>query len=314
VEACSGGRGVIEAFQLTRSFGGRLAVQDVTFSVRPGEIFALLGPNGAGKTTILRMLAGLIAPSRGTVAVDGIELTPRSAENVRSRVGFLPEAPGLWDRLSVEANLLVYARLYGLQDPAGRVRQLLDFFRLADRAADPAAQLSKGMKQKVALARMLLHEPAVLLLDEPTSGLDPHTAVMVRELVLQLTRTARAILISTHNLDEAERLADRVAVLQRRLVAVDTPAALRQRLFGRRLRVRLAGDGSPFRPVLAKAGYHDAVSEGASLSIGVDDFDARAPEIVRLLVHAGAEIRSVLPDEPPLEKIYLKLMEESAGG
>jgi ABC-2 type transport system ATP-binding protein len=212
---------MLAASRLTRRFDGRLAVEDVSFEVASGELFALLGPNGAGKTTTLRMLAGLIEPTSGAVQVDRETMTRRSAPRLRSRIGFLTEAPGLWDRLSVRQNLAVYARLQGVRGDRRAVDAALETFDLRERGDDPAAQLSKGLKQRVALARTLLHEPAIVLLDEPTSGLDPESAREVRELILRLRGQGRAILLSTHNLDEVERIADRVAVLRGRLVASD---------------------------------------------------------------------------------------------
>jgi ABC-2 type transport system ATP-binding protein len=280
--------------------------------VGPGEIFALLGPNGAGKTTTLRMLAGLIEATTGGVQVDREPMTRQTAPRLRGRIGFLTEAPGLWDRLSVRQNLSVYARLHGISDAERTVTEALDTFDLREREADPAAQLSKGLKQRVALARTLLHRPSIVLLDEPTSGLDPESAREVRELILRLRGQGRAILLSTHNLDEVERVADRVAVLRGRLVASDTPAALRARLFGARVRVMLATPAASFVALVERGGWRDVRAEGATLSVGVDDAAARAPEIVRTLVNAGAAIQSVAPEEPPLEEVYLRLLSEHA--
>jgi ABC-2 type transport system ATP-binding protein len=301
---------MLTATRLTRRFGDRVAVEDVSFEVAPGEIFALLGPNGAGKTTTLRMLAGLIEPSFGAVVVTGEPLTRHTAPRLRSRIGFLTEAPGLWDRLPVRRNLLVYARLHGLAHPERVVSEALEAFELTERADDTAAQLSKGLKQRVAIARTLLHEPSIVLLDEPTSGLDPEAAREVRERILRLRNQGRAILLSTHNLDEVERVADRVAVLRSRLVASDTPAALRTRLFGARLRVVVTDDAERFVPVLRSAGATDVRADTTALSIAVDDAARRAPEIVRALVNAGAAIQVVMPERPPLEDVYLRLLSE----
>jgi ABC-2 type transport system ATP-binding protein len=301
---------MLSAQQLTRAFDDRVAVESVSFDVAAGEIFALLGPNGAGKTTTLRMLAGLIEPTSGAVHVDGTAMTPQTAPRLRGRIGFLTEAPGLWDRLSVRQNLTVYARLHGLPDDTRVVTEALDTFELRERESDPAAQLSKGLKQRVALARTLLHRPSIVLLDEPTSGLDPESAREVRELILRLRSQGRAILLSTHNLDEVERVADRVAVLRSRLVASDTPAALRARLFGARVRVTLATPADAFVSAMEGAGAADVRASGTTLSIGVDNAAARAPDIVRTLVAAGAAIESVAPEEPPLEEVYLRLLSE----
>lgn len=301
---------LLTAARLTRQFDRRVAVQDLSFELAAGEIFALLGPNGAGKTTTLRMLAGLIEPTGGQVIVDGETMSRASAPRLRGRIGFLTEAPGLWDRLTVRQNLMTYAALQGLPSPARSVDAALDLFDIRDRATEPTAQLSKGLKQRVALARTLLHRPDIVLLDEPTSGLDPASAREVRELVLRLRDERRAVLLSTHNLDEVERVATRVAVLNTRLIAYDTPAALRARLFGARLRVRLTPPADWFGELLREAGYGDVVADADTLSIGVDDVEARAPVLIKQLVGLGAQIHSVVPEEPPLEEVYLRLLEQ----
>ena len=172
---------MISARSLSRRFGSRIAVDDVRFDVARGEIVALLGPNGAGKTTTMRMLAGLIAPTSGTVAIDGVGWDAATGSALRSRIGFLTESPGLWDRLTVRENLRIYAGLYGLAGPVTPWIRALETFGLAPYASTRAAELSKGSRQKVALARALLHEPGILLLDEPTSGLDPEVTRSVRE-------------------------------------------------------------------------------------------------------------------------------------
>ncbi|HEY9462434.1 MAG TPA: ABC transporter ATP-binding protein [Vicinamibacterales bacterium] len=299
---------MLTASNLSRRFGDRLAIDDVSFTLEPGEIFALLGPNGAGKTTTLRILAGLIAPTTGSVEIDGQRMGPQSAPQLRSRIGFLTEAPGLWDRLTVRDNLLVYARMYGLPAPRKVVDDALERFEIRDRGDDRAAQLSKGLKQRVALARSLLHDPRIAMLDEPTSGLDPGSAREVRDLVLGLRAQGRTILLCTHNLDEVERVADRVAVLSRRLIAMGTPASLRSKLFAPRLRIRLSQAAERYAIVLRSAGLSDVHVEGPALLVGIANSAMTTPEVVRRLVEAGAGIETVMPEEPPLEDVYLKLL------
>ena len=299
---------MLTASHLSRRFGDRIAVEDVSFNLEAGEIFALLGPNGAGKTTTLRLLAGLIAPSSGSVTVEGERMGPESAPRLRARIGFLTEAPGLWDRLTVRQNLVVYARLYGLPSPERAVDAALERFEIRDRGNDRAAQLSKGLKQRVALARSLLHDPRIAMLDEPTSGLDPESARDVRDLILTLREQGRTVLLCTHNLDEVERVADRVAVLSRRLVAIGTPSSLRQRLFTPRLRIVLAQPAAPFVSVLLGAGLTDVTADGTTLGVDTRDTPVTTPELVRRLVEAGAGIESVMTEEPPLEDVYLKLL------
>jgi ABC-2 type transport system ATP-binding protein len=299
---------VLTASHLTRRFGDRTAVADVSFDISPGEVFALLGPNGAGKTTTLRMLAGLIQPTSGVVRIEGQPMTGRSA-SLRARIGFLTEAPGLWERLTIRENLVTYARLYGLERIDAAVDRALETFALASRGAERTATLSKGLKQRVALARTLLHDPPIVLLDEPTAGLDPEMARDVREIVLRLRDRRRIIVISTHNLDEVDRVASRVAVLRTRLVALDTPAALRARVFGARLRVVVKGAAAALVAVLQRLGFTDVTAEDDTLSIGVASPADAAPEVVRQLVAAGAAIRSVVSEQPALEEVYLRLLE-----
>ena len=301
---------LLNASHLTRTFDARVAVEDVSFTLAPGEIFALLGPNGAGKTTTLRMLAGLIAPSSGAVHVRDEPMTPRSAARLRGAIGFLTEAPGLWDRLTVRQNLTTYARLYGLQSPGRAVDRALELFGISDRSQDRAAQLSKGLRQRVALARTLLHDPQIVLLDEPTSGLDPESARGVRELILRLRDEGRAVLLSTHNLDEVERLASRVAVLRRRLVALDTPAALRARLFEERVRITVSRNAEALAALLRQTIGEEVILSDRTLAVRGG---AAVPNMVRRLVEAGADIESVIPESPPLEEVYLRLLQEASG-
>ena len=302
---------MLTAAHLTRRFDSRVAVEDLSFELAPGEIFALLGPNGAGKTTTLRMLAGLIAPSSGTVHVDG-ELMTAAASHLRGRIGFLTEHPGLWDRLTVYDNLVVYARLQGVAPVGDAVRHALELFGIEDRAGDPTAQLSKGLKQRVALARTLLHNPSIVLLDEPTAGLDPESAHETRALILRLRNERRSVVISTHNLDEVERVADRVAVLRSRLIALDTPDALRSRLFGRRVSITLTEPASRYESIVRATGSQDITVEDRTMSIAVDGETLVAPAIVKALVEAGARIVSVIPEERPLEEVYLRLLKDSS--
>ena len=302
---------MISAAQITRRFGERVAVDNVTFSVQGGEVFGLLGPNGAGKTTTLRMLGGLIAPSAGTVAIGGRPFTPATAAALRARIGFLTETPGLWDNLTVEDNLLVYARLFGVARPDLAASRVLGLFELLDRRDDRVALLSKGMKQKLALARALVHEPDVVLLDEPTANLDPKTSRAVRDLLLDLRSRGRAVVISTHNVSEVERLADRVALISTSLIAIGEPAALRREVFGRRLRVRLARAFPPPAQLAAaarRAGGHDVRIDGLDLSMVLEDPHAATPGVVRALVDGGAEIREVFDELASLEDVYMKLM------
>ena len=302
---------MIRATGLTRRFGTRTAVNNVSFEVTRGEIVALLGPNGAGKTTTMRMLAGLIAPTSGAVTLDGVQLTRATGSALRSRIGFLTESPGLWDRLTVRENLTVYAGLYGLAHAERTIDRALEIFELSSRAGTRTAELSKGTRQKVALARTLLHDPVVLLLDEPTSGLDPEVTRTVRQLLDEKRAAGCAILMSTHNLDEAERLADRVAVLQERLLAIDRPEALRQRLTTGRLIVRIAGDASRYVDAARRAVPGIEVTmDGVALAVRLPSPEEQTPTLVAALVAAGARILEVRVEIPALEDVYLHLTQQ----
>jgi ABC-2 type transport system ATP-binding protein len=304
---------VISAVRLSRRFGSRLVVKDVSFEVAPSEIVALLGPNGAGKTTTLRMLAGLIAATSGTVTLGGVPLRRATASALRGRIGFLTETPGLWDRLTVQENLEVYAGLHDLSDPGRRIGRLLEQLALGPQADVRAAELSKGMRQKVALARALLHDPRILLLDEPTSGLDPEVRRSVRLLLDDRRSAGCAILISTHQLDEAERLADRVAVLDGRLLAIDTPTRLRRLLSTGRIVVRVVGDTA----VAAEIGrrWDRAVTlDGPTITVTLPEPERDTPELVRALIDAGVDVLEVRPEMPALEDVYLHLVKDGGTG
>jgi ABC-2 type transport system ATP-binding protein len=302
---------VISARGLGRRFGSHVAVDDVTLEVAQGEIVALLGPNGAGKTTTMRMLAGLIAPTSGSVTIDGILLGRASGSALRSRIGFLTEAPGLWDRLTVRENLRIYAGLYGLAHPHQVVDATLEAFGLVPHSSKRAAELSKGLRQKTALARALLHAPSILLLDEPTSGLDPEVSHSVRRMLDERRQSGCAVLVSTHNLDEAERLADRVAVLHTRLLVIDRPAALRQRLTTGRVIARVAGDGAAYLHT-ARAFDRAASIDGSAIVLRLPHGDRDTPTFVRALVAAGADVLEIRPELPALEDVYLHLMADEA--
>ena len=295
---------LLVADRLTRLFNTRVAVRDLSLAVAGGEVVALLGPNGAGKTTTMRMLAGLILPTAGRITIDRVEVTSATADVARRAIGLLTEAPGLWERLSVRLNLLTYARLQGLAAPEREVDRVLGDVDLADRANDAAGSLSKGLKQRVAIARALIHRPPIVLLDEPTSGLDPASARHIRDMILALKQDGRAVLVSTHNLAEAEELADRIAVLNTQLVALDTPAALRGGIGGGSVTIEVEGAASPWAATLGKG-----EASGSRLRVPIESL-SDVPALVAALAAAGARIVRVVPDRRSLEEVYLGLVGE----
>src|SRR4030065_2259821 len=225
---------MIRTEQLTKKFGDLTAVDRLDLEVREGEVFGFLGPNGAGKTTTVRMLTSLIGPTSGSAIVNGYPIGERDTD-IRRTVGILTETPGLYDNLSAEFNLEIYANLYEVKDPKGQVEKYLRMLGLWERRQDEAGTFSKGMKQKLAIARALLHEPRILFLDEPTAALDPEAAHLVHDFIIELKNEGRTIFLCTHNLDEADRLCDRIGVFKSHLLVVDTPANLRSQLFERKV-------------------------------------------------------------------------------
>jgi ABC-2 type transport system ATP-binding protein len=301
---------------LTRQFDGRVAVDRLDLEVRAGEVFGLLGPNGAGKTTTVRMLTALIAPTAGTAIVAGFPLGEKDPE-IRRRVGILTESPGLYERLPVQFNLEIFAHLYEVpaEEVAPRVEHYLRILDLWERRKDPAGTLSKGMKQKLAIARALLHEPQVLFLDEPTASLDPEAAKTVHDFIQDRRAEGRTIVLCTHNLTEADRLCDRIAVFKQRLIRVDTPENLRRALYGRAVRVRLREVlPAHLDAVRALPFVKDVSSDGQEIDVHLDDPDGMNPTLVRTLVEAGADVQFVREEEHTLEEVYLDLVQEEEAG
>ena len=307
---------MIEAIGLTKHFKALTAVHDLSFTVGDGEIFGILGPNGAGKTTSVRMLAGLIGPSQGSARINGLELG-QDSQRIRATTGVLTEAPGLHDKLTARQNLGYYGRLYGLR--GGELRRAVDRYLgivgMLDSGDRRVGGFSKGMRQKVAIARALLHEPDVVYLDEPTSALDPSAAKMVRDFVATLRDAGRSIVVCTHNLDEAERLCDRIGIMSGTLLLVDTPANLRRQGRSASVRVDLVGARGPssFLDMLAELPFVDGaqVVDG-SLLVEVRDPRGDTPDLAGALVNAGARITGITEEAATLEQVYLNLVGEAA--
>jgi ABC-2 type transport system ATP-binding protein len=307
------GAPALSVHNLSKRFGARVAFEDVSFEVGYGEVFGFLGPNGAGKTTTVRTLGTLLAPASGSAVVAGIPLTPENGAEIRRRISIMPESPGLYLRLSVAENLECFAGLYEVPVPGERIQAALRAVGLAGRAHDPCAALSKGLRQRVALARALLPDPQVLFLDEPTSGLDPVAARDVHELIDGLRQRGVTIFLTTHRLEEAERLCDRVAILNTTLRTIGRPGELRDRLFAKTLTVStlapLPYPGRLFSGLPAVEGWH---RDGASYVIAISDPATAAPAVTRALVNAGADVMSVAESRHSLEDVYLQLIDQDA--
>ena len=311
-QAAPGGAPAVVVERLGKRFGDRVAFEDVSFEVGSGEVFGFLGPNGAGKTTTVRTLGTLIAPTSGSATVAGIPLSAENGPAIRARISIMPESPGLYLRLTVAENLQCFAGLYELDDARGRIERALRAVKLLDRIDDSCGSLSKGLRQRAALARALLNDPAVLFLDEPTSGLDPVATREVHELIASLRERGVTIFLTTHRLGEAERLCDRVAILNTTLRLVGRPDELRAQLFKRsldvRIRVPLADPAAVFGALPQVEGW-DQVSP-ASYSLAVSDPDIAAPPVARAMMAAGADILSIAESRHSLEDVYLELIDE----
>ncbi len=315
---------MIEAQNLTRRFGAITAVSQISFSVPAGSILALLGQNGAGKTTTVRMLSALLAPTEGEAFVDGYNVRTHPTD-VRACVGLVTDTPGLFEQMTVPAYLDFFGNLYGMPAKARtqRVNELVDFFELTSHRREKMVGFSKGMKQKVALARALIHEPTVLFLDEPTSGLDPLAARSVRELILELKQSRRAIILCTHDLDEAERLADTVAIMRKgQIVAHGTPAGLRTQFSDETVVCIEFAQPCPLSldtlhtidglnaPQFSSA-TTTLASENTVLTYRTTHPTQLNPELIARLSAASARIISVTCETTTLEDVYALAMNES---
>jgi len=286
-------------------------VEGLTLRVEEGEVFGFLGPNGAGKTTTVRMLCCLISKTSGEARVGGYEVGRRSdVERIRRLVGVLPESVGLYDDLSAYRNLDYYGRMF--DRPEGerrsRIEGLLRTLDLWERRDAPVATFSKGVRQRLAIARALVHDPQVVFLDEPTANLDPESAKAVREFILGLKKEGKTVFINTHNLDEAQKVCDRVGILKTRLVAVGATDRLLDPAATRRTVVRLSRVDAAVLAAVRTLGLGDVVVDGDRVVVGVADPDEDNPRLVRAIVGAGGRVRSVSEAAPTLEDVYLRLV------
>lgn len=305
---------MIETKNLTRTFGNTTAVDNVTFHVDKGEVFGFLGPNGAGKTTTIRMLCCLISKTSGDAQIGGYSVSSEEdCMKIRKMVGFLPENVGLYESLSAYRNLDFYGQLYEVPEATrqANIERLLRLLGIWERKEDTVGTFSKGMKQKIAIARALIHDPQVLFLDEPTANLDPEASKTVRDFILDLKKEKRTIFINTHNLSEAERLCDRIAILKSKLVAVDTPRNLERSLYSRKTIVHLQSVPDAVLAAVQRLSEVKAsrVSDN-KLILDIDDPERDNPAVVKAVVAAGGNVQYVTELRSTLEDVYLKLIKE----
>lgn len=308
--------GMIDTNGLTRKFGNLTAVDNVSLHVEEGEVFGFLGPNGAGKTTTVRMLCCLIGKTSGEARIGDYTIDKESdCLKIRKMVGLLPENVGLYESLSAYQNLDFYGQLYEVPESKRRenIERLLTLLRIWERRDDAVGTFSKGTKQKIAIARALIHDPQLLFLDEPTANLDPEASKTVRDFILELKKEKRTIFLNTHNLDEAERLCDRIAILKGKLVAVDSPKNLERSLYNRKTIVHLETMTEDVVAAVKKIGgvKNVRVSE-AKLILDIDSPEKDNPKVVRAIVEAGGNIQYVTELRSTLEDVYLKLIREAS--
>lgn len=284
------------------------AVKNLSLEVAKGEVFGFLGPNGAGKTTTVRILTGLIRPSSGQAQVAGYELGDQDTD-IRRNVGILTESPGMYERLSAEKNLSIFANLYDVPNVTRAVNRYLSMLGLWERRYDAVGSFSKGMRQKLAVARALIHEPKILFFDEPTTGLDPEAAKTVRDFIEELKAEGRTIFMTTHNLDEAEKICDRVGIFSQELLSLDTPTNLRKQLFGRKVVFHLRDVNQAWSEHIRNlSGVNAFEVVDNKIVVSLDHPEETNPQIIEYLVNCGAQVQFVGEIRHSLEQVYLEMV------
>jgi len=305
---------MIETSGLSRTFEGLLAVDDVTLSIPEGEAFAFLGPNGAGKTTTVRMLCCLISKTSGAARIANYEVgDDADSMKIRKIIGLVPDNVGLYDDLTAYDNLDFYGKLYKCTETQRKknIQRFLKMLGLWEKKDAAAGTFSKGMKQKLAIARALIHDPEILFLDEPTVNLDPESAKTVRDFLLELKKEKKTIFLNTHNLDEAQRICDRIGILNTKLMAIGTPEELERSVRGRKTVIQLEQVNDAILSALKKLSIGKMTSDNNSLMIDVVNPEKENQAIVRAIVGAGGDVQSVSVLSSTLEDAYLKLVRET---
>jgi ABC-2 type transport system ATP-binding protein len=304
---------MIQTQHLTKKFGDLTAVDDVTISVNEGEVFGFLGPNGAGKTTTVRMLCCLISKTGGEAKIAGYDVgNGADSLKIRKLIGLVPDNVGLYDALTAYDNLDFYGKLYDLNESERKenIQRYLTLLGLWDKRDVLAGTFSKGMQQKLSLARALIHDPRVLFMDEPTANLDPEASKTVRDFILELKKDKRTIFLNTHNLDEAQRICDRIGILNTKLMAIGTPDQLEGSVSRRKTIIQLEQVSDAVLAAVRALPVGGVSVEGNQLTVDVKDPDAENSAIVDTIVRTGGRIKSVSVVGSSLEDAYLKLVRE----
>jgi ABC-2 type transport system ATP-binding protein len=303
--------GTIDVKNLTKKFGDITAVDDLSFHINEGEIFGLLGPNGAGKTTTMRMLCGLISKTSGEAKIAGFEIGNKAHSlGIRKIIGLIPDNVGLYEELSAYENLDYYGKLYecSTEQRKRNIDYFLKMMGLWEKRDLSVGGFSKGMKQKVAIARALIHEPKILFLDEPTANLDPESSKAVRDFILELKKQGKTIFFNTHNLDEAQRMCDRIGILKTRLLVVDTPENLEKSVLQSKTVIQLKQVTDAIITAVKKLDHERLSIEDNKIIITTPDPLNENPELVRAIVSAGGDVQFVTELKLELEEAYLKIV------
>jgi len=305
---------MINIENLTKKFGEISAVEGLTFQVEEGEVFGFLGPNGAGKTTTIRMLCCLISKTSGEATIGDYHIGKAiDSLQIRKMIGLVPDNVGLYDDLTAFENLDFYGKLYECPERRRRenIERFLKMLDLWERKDTRAGSFSKGMKQKLALARALVHEPKILFMDEPTANLDPESAKTVRDFIMELKKQGRTIFLNTHNLDEAQRVCDRIGIIKKTLLTIGTPEQLRESLSKPKTVIRLAQVTDSMLSTLRTVIPNKIEVSDKKLLIDVTDPDKENPAIIAAITSTGGQVREVTQIVPSLEDVYLQIVKET---
>jgi ABC-2 type transport system ATP-binding protein len=305
---------MIEVRNLAKKFGDITAVDDLSFQVDEGEVFGLLGPNGAGKTTTIRMLCCLIAKTSGEARIAGYEIgNDADSLKIRKMIGLVPDNVGLYEELTAYENLDYYGKLYECTEKE-RKESIEYFFKLLglwENRNQPVSDFSKGMKQKIAVARALIHNPRLLFLDEPTANLDPESSRVVRDFILKLKKEGKTIFLNTHNLDEAQRVCDRIGILKTKLLTVNTPEQLEKSIWGSRTVIQVEKISDSILAAVNALKPKKLTVEENKIIIDVADPIKENPDFVQAIVSTGGRIQFVKELNPGLEETYIKVVNET---
>ncbi len=305
---------MIDTENLTKKFGDLIAVDNLTLHVNNGEVFGFLGPNGAGKTTTVRMLCCLISKTSGEARIAGYDVADEADSlKIRRLIGYVPDNVGLYDSLSAYDNLDFYGKLYDCTEEQRKknIPRLLTMLGLSEKSDVAAGTFSKGMRQKLAIARSLVHDPQILIMDEPTANLDPEASKTVRDFILDLKKEKRTIFLNTHNLDEAQRICDRIAILNTKLMAVGTPQELERSVGGRKTEIQLNQVNDAIMAAVKRLPLGDIKVDGNTLIINVTNPEKMNQMIVDVIVRAGGGVQTVTIAGSTLEDAYLRLVKQS---